>query len=289
MARDRGGYATRFTRDDIVRRRLVADTATLGAVADYTLDGTRAGAQAYRVRGQSRHETRFALKTTEFEIAARALAKLGYRDLAFTAGEQPDWRIDVDGGTVVAEVSEINPSALFTNRIADLNVALRDAVDADSTLPIAGHYLAFTFGARAFAHGQILNAAARRAVLAELLAYLAAGTFVTGRITGYQKLEAFDVMVHASAFQPAYVSLELPATSFSPTGPLTDVFARVQRKINDARNYDRTNPLWLFLGITDMLGVFTETVMQFGQTALASGPFERVIVSDGLTVKALPQ
>jgi len=294
MARDRAGYPRSYTRNDVLADRFYADRELMAHVAAFTLDGRPFGELPVRVRGPSAHETRFAPKDTEFEIAARALVRLGERTAAFTADERPDWRVRLaDGRTIGLEVSEVNPSAGFANRVEDLRIALREAIDADPTLPIAGRFLNFHFGPRAFAGAPIervpLPAGVRRALLRELLAYLRAGTFTAGRVTGpaYPTLEGYDITVYVGEAQPAYVNFDIGATSFAPLGAFQAAMHRATKKAALARDYYFPHALWLVLGITDQLGVFTESVAAFGRLQLRGGPFERVIISDGQVVRLL--
>jgi hypothetical protein len=62
----------------------------MARVADFTVDGRSVGDEPIRVRQPSVHEIRLAPKAAELELAARALAHLGERDVAFAAEERPD-------------------------------------------------------------------------------------------------------------------------------------------------------------------------------------------------------
>jgi hypothetical protein len=197
-----------------------------------------------------------------------------------------------DGREFGVEVAEVDPSADFTHRVEDPRVALLDAVDADPMLPLADRFLEFHFGPRAFGGarltGSLLPAAIRRTLLRELLAYLRGGVFVDGPIRGYTTLGQLDISVSVSQAESALVNLSLPAAAFAPLGPLGPAIARVQRKIERACSYNRRDPLWLILGITEQLGVFTETVETLRRLAIAAGRFERVILTDGRTTSSIP-
>jgi hypothetical protein len=288
--RDRAGYPRPYSRNDLRRQGQYADDV-FGLAFGYTLDGRPFGDEPIRVREAGPYETRFPTKDSEFEIVARALAGLGATDLAFETTERPDWKIRFPNGDVIgAEASEIDLTADFTNRLLDLKIALLEAVDAEPGLPIGERSINFTFGPLAFQ--KVLNAGAlppkaRRALVSEMLEYLRAGDFATGRITGYATLERYELTAYISESDYPHVDLLSPATLFSPRGPLSAAIARVGLKIERAKKYDQRDPLWLFLHITDMMGEFTETVTAFGELKGPIAPFQAIFLSDGRSMSVL--
>lgn len=82
----------------MLRRRFCAVREMMTHVAAFTLDGRPFGELPVRVRGPSRHKIRLAPKDAEFEVAARALVRLGERKAAFLAGERPDWHVKLGDG-----------------------------------------------------------------------------------------------------------------------------------------------------------------------------------------------
>ncbi len=65
----------------LLAERWFTRTAQWAAVADFTVDGRRLGAEPYQLASRSRHETRLEQKQSETFLAAHALAHLGYRDV----------------------------------------------------------------------------------------------------------------------------------------------------------------------------------------------------------------
>jgi len=110
-------------------------------------------------------------------------------------------------------------------------------------------------------------------LLHELRAYLREGTFVTGSVTGsaYPTLRAYDITVFADEAQSAYVNFDIGATSFAPLGAFPAAMHRAGKKTALAHDYRFPHPLWLVLGITDQLGVFTESVVAFSHCTCEEG------------------
>jgi hypothetical protein len=306
-SRRRAGYPQPYTRNDLLRSRQYADPATMSEVVRCTIDGRIIGDELIYRRGPSIHETRMAPKDSELEIAARALVKLGEHNVAFETGEQPDWRVTLAAGRRVGiEVTEANPSADLTNRVEDLNVALKDAVDAEALR--TDHFIEFSFGPLAFqsvtspeaiqaarARGlpppspaSALTARARRELLKEMHAYLRARKFASGRIDGYATLRAFDINAYASpSLGHDHVALGLGGTVFSMMGAYAATVKRINHKLQRAVGYDQTHPLWLIVCITDTTGLFTDSVVAFERMQLNVGLFSRIIVTDGMTSRIL--
>ena len=246
-----------------------------------TIDGRSVGDETIHRRGPSIHETRMALKDSVLEIAARALVKLGERNVAFEGRERPDWlAMFTDGRRVGIEVTEANPSADVTNRVQDLNVALKDAVDAEALR--TDHFIEFSFGPPPPASA--LTARARCNLPKEMLAYLRAGQFASVRIEGYPILRAFDLNADASP-SPAHdhVALGLGGTVFSMMGAYATMVRRINHKLQRAADYDQTHPFWLIVCITGTTGLFIDSVVAFERMQLNVGLFERTIVTDGMT------
>lgn len=292
-ARDRAGYAQPYTRNGLIASRQYADLETMREVARCSIDGRLAGDEPIRRRGPSNHEKRLALKEIEFEIAARTLVRLGYREIRFETGEKPDWRTQLaEFGSIGIEITEVNPSADLTNRVDDVEIELKDAIDAAALT--RGRYVHTWFGPLAFAGdvppATMLNPSARRELRDELLAWLASGNLASGRISGYPTLERFQITANVGA-EPGDGSFEfgLGANTFSPLGAVGPTVARIKKKLERARGYDRSHPLWLILCITDLRGEFTRSVEAFGQAELGTGLFERIIVTDGRTTSVLEQ
>lgn len=291
-ARNRAGYPQPYTRNDLLAERRYADLETMTAVAACTIDGRVVGKEPIYRRGPSIHERRLALKDAELEMAARALVKIGERDIAFETGERPDWRVTLsDGRLVGVEVTEVNPSADLTNRVIDLEVELNDAIDARGLLTDA--YAHTWFGPLAFTltdepPATQLNAKTRRNLRTELLDWLASGNLASGRIIGYTTLERFQVTANVGT-SPGSTSFEfgLGATSFASMDAYQPTLARIGKKFSSAVGYNTTNPLWLVLSVTDMQGVFTDSVNAVGRLAHSTGAFERIIVTDGLALRVL--
>jgi hypothetical protein len=306
-SRSRAGYPQAYTRNDLLRSRQYADPATMSEVARCTIDGRSVGDEPIHRRGPSIHETRMALKDSELEIAARALVKLGEHNVAFEVRERPDWLATFpDGRRVGIEVTEANPSADLTNRVEDLNIALKDAVDNGALR--TEHFIEFSFGPRAFSGvmspeanhaarlrglpppspASALTARARRELLKELLAYLRAGQFSSGRIEGYPTLQAFDISAYASPSPGQnHVALGFGGTSFSLMGAYATTVKRINQKLQRAVDYDQRHPLWLIVCITDTTGLFTDSVIAFERLQLRVSLFARIIVTDGTTTRIL--
>jgi hypothetical protein len=117
-------------------------TSPWPVIADYNLDGSRLGSQPYRMRpgprgaAPSPHETRLEQAQGEAFLAATILWRLGYRGIALSKTERPDFVVDLDNRQIGLEISEIveEDSARWCNAIEDLRIIVRDAVDANPAI-----------------------------------------------------------------------------------------------------------------------------------------------------------
>lgn len=132
-----------------------------------------------------------------------------------------------------------------------------------------------------------LNATTRRKLRDELLAWLASGKLVSGRIVGYPTLERFQVTANVGKQPGTSFEFGLGATVFSSLDAYRPTLARINAKFQKAVGYSTIDPLWLVLSITDLQGVYSESVDAVGRLAYSSGAFERIIVTDGLTVRVI--
>jgi hypothetical protein len=103
------------------------------AIAEFTIDGGRLGAQPYRLASGSRHETRLEQKLSETFLVAHALAHLGYRNINLKARESPDFCVSFPtavgsgNGTIGIELAElVEPeSARWYNAIENVRIGSR--------------------------------------------------------------------------------------------------------------------------------------------------------------------
>jgi hypothetical protein len=275
------------TIDRLVAERWFANPGHWRAVADFTVDGRRLGAEPYRLASRSPHETRLEQKQSETLLVADALAHLGYHGVALQARESPDFRatfrLGAGGrlGTVGIELAQlVEPeSARWHNAIENLRIAVRDAVDADPALQTAlsGRYVSLNFW-------HCPKRSAERRLLREILELLRSDMLAAERggnriVDGrFPTLVQHWAHVHVNASEHAYVDVTASAHTFDPRS-LAQVARKVlERKQKKALGYDRSAPLWLVLSVTDQRGIFGESLDLLERFNLTIDPFERVVV-----------
>lgn len=258
-------------------------TALWKAVADFTVDGRRLGAEPYEFTSGSRHETRLAQKQSETFLLAHALANLGHRDVALQSRESPDFRVTFPAGAsaVGIEVAElVEPeSARWRNAIENVRVGVRDVIDADPNLraAIAGRYVSLSLW-------HCPNRAAERRLVSEIRELLRSDALSAkcygNRIVDSRFPTLTQHWAHLLVTQSdsGYVDVSASAHSFDSRSLAQVALKVLERKQKKAQAYDRTAPLWLILSVTDQRGVFGDSLDVLEHISVAIEPFERVVI-----------
>jgi hypothetical protein len=268
--------------------RLIAEgwfsTPEWRALADFTIDGRRLGAEPYQRISRSFHETRLERKQGEAFLLSCVLAHLGHRDVALRARESPDFTATfgsaISIGIEVAEVVEPK-SARWRNAIENVRIGVRDAVDANPNLQIAlaNRYVSLDLWRcpERTAEFRLI-----REIPQLLLSDLLSGGSLGSRITDkrFPTLVEHWAHLYVNAFDGGYIDVTAAANSFDPRG-LAEVALKVlKRKQKKAHAYDTTFPLWLILCVTDQRGVFSESLDLLERFEVDITPYERVIIFD---------
>jgi hypothetical protein len=91
-----------------------------------------------------------------------------------------------------------------------------------------------------------------------------------------------DVSARSSGYG-VLVRLDQDAVGGSLVQPILDTLDDKRRSAAEP-DYDRSNPLWLVLEVTEQTGAFAESIKAVGgEPTRPIDPFERVIVHDGRT------
>ncbi len=262
-------------------------TAQWAAVADFTIDGRRLGAEPYQLASSSQHETRLQQKQSETFLVAHALAHLGYRDVELRARESPDFRATFPitaspaNGTIGIELAElVEPdSARWANAVENVRIGVRDAVDADGTLraAISGRYVSLSLW-------RCPNRSAERRLVREISELLGSDA-IAAECHGNRIVDArFRALVehwahlHVTTFDGGYVDVTASAHSFDPRSLAQVALKVLERKRKKARDYDITVPLWLILSVTDQRGIFGDSLDLLERLDVVIDPYERVVV-----------
>ncbi len=255
------------------------------AVADFYIDGSRLGAEPYRLASASRHETRFEQKQSETFLAAHALAQLGYRSVALQSRESPDFCatfVPVESprvafGIEVAEIVDAE-SARWRNAIENVRVGVRDALDADSSLKAA-------VGDRCV-NVTLWRCPSRSAErhlqreITELLRSAAIADQQGRRVVDmrFPALVEHWAHLYVSASRVGRVDVTAAAHAFDSRSLVHVALKVLERKRKKARAYDTSAPLWLVLSMTDRRGVFDESLEVLERLSVSIEPYERFIV-----------
>lgn len=271
-----------LTIDRLLTEQWFTRTAPWQAVADFSIDGRRLGAEPYRLASRSRHETRLEQKQSETFLLAHALAYLGYRNVALAARESPDFRATfADRSAVGIEVAElVEPSsARWRNAIENVRIGVRDAVDAEPALQVAlaGHYVSLNLW-----HCPSRTAEGR--LLREIPALLRSDALHAARQGNrivdprFPTLAEHWAHLYVSPFDGAYVDVTASAHSFDSRSLARVALKVLERKQKKARHYDTTAPLWLVLSVTDQRGVFGDSLDLLERLEVPIASYERVVV-----------
>jgi hypothetical protein len=290
------GYPAPYTLGQVLEAgRFVTVEAHWRRIGEIIVDGKRLYDTHLLLRTNSPHELRYAQKFSEVMLAAHALARLeGARWIAIDTGEatpheRPDLRVTIDGEQIGLEVAEIHPNAHATNALAQLNVDLGDALDAQPALRPDGFIMYVS--PRAGRHGNLVpTRKLRNGLRNAVLSWLASGNYrsQTEYIVHRRDWPGFalgyEIVSCLSPQCAGYVKVKDGAFGFDPEGMTLPALRMIDRKCRLGVSYDRSRPLWLVLGITQDTGLYTASIHalhHLAQRALDIGPFDRVIVHDG--------
>ncbi len=255
-------------------------------VADLRFLGRRLGEVPPVMQTGSRHEWRFAQKTRETRLLGHALVGAGELVADIKPRERPDFEVKLPSRSILVEVAELNApdSARWSNTMAKMTLAVRDAVDLDPALKgaLGDHYLTIIFN-------ECPTSAKARNAIAEILAFVRTRGFETVPRDClwpvnelYQTLASHRVLVSISHIKGGMIDVRSSATSFDPFALVPIAGSVLARK--RAHTYD-VQPEWLVLGATDQTGDYRASMDYLSRICPVIDPFESVIVNgEGRTV-----
>lgn len=268
------------TLDRLLAGGLIAELQRpeFAAVADCTRDGVRIGSLPPEMMTPCRHESRYAQKYRELQLAAHALVAAGLTRFDLSPGERPDFQLRHGSESVGLEVAElVEPeSARTTNAIRNMDVTLREGLDSD-------HSLRSAVGDRAIAFSPWLTPkrSAERQLVAEFQDFIRLSSPVMlGNMVNDARmptLRAHRTHVYIGHFTGGLVDVRAPGGSFNPSGLVRVAYKVLDRKRERAASYTGAR-LWLVMAVTDDAGVFDASVDVLGSMLPDIRPFEFVLV-----------
>jgi hypothetical protein len=270
-------------------------------IADVLVDGRRLGEIEESLRTPDAFEVRPETKYREVFAAAVAIVKLSLEGaelvtlkLDGSERERPDLLMRYAGREYGVEASRVEPSARARNALIEMEREINEAAHADETLRPRSLVVHFSVAAAAVA---TLAKGEQQKLRDEIVALLRGGCLgmipqgtpkstVFGSGTIAQRLGMSVAIEDVSARSSGYgilVRLLQEAAGDSLVQPILDALDDKRRSAR-APNYNRSNPLWLVLEVTEQTGTFAESISAVGaHPTRPIDPFERVVVHDGRT------
>ncbi len=293
----RSGYPAPWTLGDLLKSGQLgfgddARRQHWAKVCGIVVDGHRLYDTRPLRRTASAHEIRYRQKFSEVMIAAHALARLDATRIVIDTGvirphERPDLRVLLDNERVGVEVVEVHPNAHAANAAIDLNIAINEAVDR---LPLRPQFINLHIGRMAGRNDNSAVPAKIRGRLVNIIVdMLRSGSYSepkASRIVNQEKWPGaalgYTLYVSRSLAPFGYIQFDDSACSFNPDALIRPTLVTLNRKRAMAKTYNRTDPLWLILGLTEQRGLFSSSLQKLAELAATIEPFERVIAHDGM-------
>lgn len=248
----------------------------------------RVGAMVPTWASSSANEIQYGQSEKELRGTLLGLVTAGFEPRAIAVGDAPDGLVNFDHDTVWVEHAEVvDPvSARYSNMMWNLSRDVKDDVAADASAVgwITGQHVEIRIGLCP-SKSQVSG------VRQELLEMFRNGTFMQipertmGRAPG-ATLEAIDARVYrvpwahgATGGSPYILHIQDAAHSFGPLSLVPIALRRLEVKRRLGVTYGVT-PLWLVLSVTDLRGVWDESMALLGSGCPPIAPYERVILCD---------
>lgn len=270
-------------------------------IADVLVDGRRLGEIRESLRTPDRFEVRPETKYREVFAVAAAIVRLGLDGAELVTlkpdgseRERPDLLMRYGGRQYGVEASRVEPTARERNVLIEIEREVNEALAADESLQPRG--LVVHFGVSALAVTTLARGEQQKLrdeIVALLhggyLRFIPTGTprhsvFAGGTVAGRlgMSVAVEDVSGRSSGYG-VLVRLLQDGAGDSLVQPILEKLDGKRRSAS-APDYDRSNPLWLVLEVTEQTGMFAESISAVGaDTTRAVDPFERVVVHDGRT------
>lgn len=270
-----------FQFDRLITRKIV----NFPAVAEYRLRGERLGGivlpdpdSSGPVGGRS------AKRGLELLILVTALGALGLHDVEIDdsgdPNKPPDFRLNVDGKEVDAEVTQLRSGTITASdkHIRKFEQLVKEQFSNDAELQelYAGRYVSVQFVRRDISGNKFDDLAAH------LLKLLRSRANTNSFSIGPGDLPAF---VHVHLLQGAHKQHPMLIVS-APLPPYNedsdiDALRLLNKKRIEALGYFRHNvPVWLVVGITANYGQLEVTASDVLARITETRPFARIVVSD---------
>jgi hypothetical protein len=270
-------------------------------IAEVTVDGRRLGEIQESLRTPDQFEVRPETKYREAFAAAVAIVKLGLDGAELVTlrpdgseRERPDLLMRYAGSEYGVEASRVEPSARERNALMEIEREINEAAAADETLRPRSLIVHFGVAAAAVA---TLAKGEQRTLRDEILALLRGGCLgmipegtpkhsVFARGTIAHRIGMSVAVEDVSARSSGYGILVRLVQDSAGDSLVEAIVDKLDDKRRSARapDYDRSNPLWLVLEVTEQTGTFAESIGAVGADATRPiDPFERVVVHDGRT------
>jgi hypothetical protein len=270
-------------------------------IADVIVDCRRLGELRESLRTPDPFEVRPETKYREVFAAAVAIVKLRLDGAELvtlkpdgTERERPDLLMLYAGREYGVEASRVEPTARERNALIEIEREINEALAADESLRPRSLVVHFGVAASAVA---TLGKGEQQKLRDEILALLRGGcigiippgtpkfsVFASGTIADRfgMSVAVEDVSARSSGYG-ILVRLVQDAAGDSLVQPILDALDDKRRSAREP-GYDRSNPLWLVLEVTEQTGTFAESISAVGaEPTRPIEPFERVIVHDGRT------
>ncbi|GAC1411343.1 MAG: hypothetical protein NVSMB64_21040 [Candidatus Velthaea sp.] len=247
-----------------------------------------------RMASKSAYETRYGKTEGELRALTLGLVTAGYGPTSVAVGDAPDGYVTFGDAAVYVEVAEVidRESARYTNTMSDLNREVLDAINGDPVLAsrVRGQHLEIRLGT-------CPSRADLRSAKRAILDLIRDGVITSLSERKMHRMESPTILAalgtwiyrvswpHGSAGgSPHIVHIQASAHSFDPCSIDGVARATLAVKRKKGRAY-RVKPLWLVLGVTDIRGVWADSIDLLSANCPSIEPYERVIVhGEGIAV-----
>jgi hypothetical protein len=247
-------------------------------VADCGCNGVRIGTLPHAMASKSRHESRYQQKQREMFLAAHALVAANLRAFDLSPSERPDFELRHGAETVGVEVAElVEPeSARTANAAENMRIGIRELLDTDQVFRAAlgDRFLSLScWVTPKRSKERIIVEEYRRFVMTQ--SPLMLGSRVNDNT--FPMLKTHEAHIYIGQVDGGFIDITTPPSSFSPTAMVPVAAKVLERKKKKAITYTGAR-LWLVMSVTDMMGVFDDSVEELGGHLPQIAPFELVLI-----------
>lgn len=270
-------------------------------VGRITLAGGPIATLDQRVRTPSKYDRRPAKRTAEIMTAARALVQLGHYSADLTPRESPDFEVVLPDQSVIGvECSDVGAESWYQAALHEIEIAVREGIDADGTIDISRTYIALSVDVALARARQRTPLAAdtepqkllpigedRKKLIKEVLSFLRASEHQTPQTPAHLKeaeyplLYRYGIALHTndSEIETGYFQVLDGALAFDGSEAVGPALRGLAKKIDDARDFAWEKPLWLALEFTDRRPPLHRSLEElYALPGLAIAPYAGVIL-----------